>query len=604
MDLNKIVSDFEDLYQQKKHNRLGSQLNVILGLPFHDVSILQEEIYKSFRNVSNAISVSLLQVHSQISNGDFQQTVNFEREYSDITSYTRDKPLERTIKYLNNLYEQWATIAQNNNVDLSDLMSEKNKIVTDIKEYLNSFDKAAKFLPKYKTIEDYYIRNRSDLESVDFYKGELDNLLAEYNELTTQKGIRFFLNFKEDTIFKEKLKGMDDIIVEVRDRITQKNPLAIATIADKFVFEQNNSHSDVKQFLNTKEYDSHITNHMKVTKSQKVPEMLAFDDGSLAYKDKNDRYHAVDISNLIEVFDRFMDAGESAIDYMLRKKPKVAKFFKDKYTDDMPSFSNIHIVIQSYLNNEAILKNMNFDLSIFRDKSPEAIDDAIHSSVNNYKVKRYAHSILSNKYKHLLTPESTVLFKQLYEAKFSENQLQELIGKKIAAIHTAEEFELYLNKIVDQFSGFSEFAILSRYHNYNIDPIYTENNVLVFEVKTFEESKELGSPSWCISRTENYFKRYTSNDARQFFIYDFNKLEKDNESMIGITIQKDGQLNTQHAKNDDYLKPNDLIELIRKHIIINEVDKFELTEEHKLQLGLIVKEDLENKVKIKQSLGF
>jgi len=55
----------------------------------------------------------------------------------------------------------------------------------------------------------------------------------------------------------------------------------------------------------------------------------------------------------------------------------------------------------------------------------------------------------------------------------------------------------------------------------------------------------------CICSSVTYFNSYTSNESKQYFIFDFNKDKSSNESLIGITLDKEGNLNTAHLTNDE-----------------------------------------------------
>jgi len=170
------------------------------------------------------------------------------------------------------------------------------------------------------------------------------------------------------------------------------------------------------------------------------------------------------------------------------------------------------------------------------------------------------------------------------ESGISKSVIQNLVGKKLAAIHTPEEFEKYLEKVIEHVSGFSEEALMNKLEGNGIQPVYNENNVIVFEVKTFEQSKSLGSPSWCISRNDYYFNDYTSNDSKQYFLYDFNRNEKDNQSMIGFTVQINGELRTQHAKNDDYHSVDEFLSKIVNKIIYTNKQDYQLDQEKLTEL--------------------
>jgi len=102
---------------------------------------------------------------------------------------------------------------------------------------------------------------------------------------------------------------------------------------------------------------------------------------------------------------------------------------------------------------------------------------------------------------------------------------------------------------------------------------------VVFPVKEYKDSKSLGSPSWCIVRNESYFDSYTSYNQKQYFLYDFNKTEKENDSLIGFTLTENGDFHTQHLRNDDYLNVNKQLQDIADKIMFNHKDEFKLSPE-------------------------
>src|SRR5690606_34900688 len=104
---------------------------------------------------------------------------------------------------------------------------------------------------------------------------------------------------------------------------------------------------------------------------------------------------------------------------------------------------------------------------------------------------------------------------------------------------TSDEFNAGLQKIIDSINNFDPDIISDKSKNLNINTLYKEDNVYVFKIDNFEQSKAIGSTSWCISRHEHYFDSYTENNAVQLFIFDFNKSSKDNKSMIGMTLYSD-----------------------------------------------------------------
>ena len=130
-----------------------------------------------------------------------------------------------------------------------------------------------------------------------------------------------------------------------------------------------------------------------------------------------------------------------------------------------------------------------------------------------------------------------------------DNSLQEYIGKKIAAFKTPEEFNGALSKFLESLNSFTLEATLNKAEKFGIQVISENHNKLILRINNFEESKTMGSSSWCISRSESYFHSY-ADGAEQYFLFDFSKENTDNASMIGITLHTNGEYSTAHYKDD------------------------------------------------------
>ena len=87
--------------------------------------------------------------------------------------------------------------------------------------------------------------------------------------------------------------------------------------------------------------------------------------------------------------------------------------------------------------------------------------------------------------------------------------------------------------------------------------VFDENNILMLQVPSFQSSKALcgsGRTSWCLTRAESYFKDYVINkNAKQFFVFDFNKTENDELSHIGFTVHKNNGITNAHSTTNQSL---------------------------------------------------
>lgn len=93
---------------------------------------------------------------------------------------------------------------------------------------------------------------------------------------------------------------------------------------------------------------------------------------------------------------------------------------------------------------------------------------------------------------------------------------------------------------------------LEKYNTNKYEILYNMNNVLVIESEDNDLVKEMGSQSWCIvygsdSTRNAYFGPDTYNT--QLIIYNFNVPSTDPNSMFGITIQPNGDVNHGACQN-------------------------------------------------------
>ena len=374
-----------------------------------------------------------------------------------------------------------------------------------------------------------------------FVISKIKKLVGEFPVLDEHKVRSIFNTFKQ-----EYTKLSDDC----KQLIKQYSPHEFYCMADRFIHVVDKGETPIQQFLINKQHSVKIVNEIKFTKSQQNQEAYIFADDSIVIKNREGHYKKILGSTELRHFN--VELHADAIDYMLRKRPQVSKFFKAKFQEER-TFNTAINAVMSFNENEVILKNKSIDLTHFKDKSFENIDDYIHSIKKIHQVEQFAGSILSAKYKHFLNEDTFKYFETLHNQDFGQKELQMYIGKKLAAIKTEDDMIEILQSTINLLSGFSSEKVTEKLDKLNIKPILYEDNRLIFEVTSHHECQQLGSPAWCIVREESYFEQYT-DDARQYICYDFNKDQSDYESMLGFTYTVDGDLHTAHYKNDDYLE--------------------------------------------------
>lgn len=372
-----------------------------------------------------------------------------------------------------------------------------------------------------------------------------------------------------------------NFLVDIKQHIVDIAPDTFISKADAFIKkeQEHQTNNTVENFLNAKLLSEDVKVALEFTAAQKIEKVFLFDDRSIAYK-RNNQYHTIKDSTTIATF--VQELHHESLSFILRKKPKTIVFFQNKLKED-GNYSNAIKAATSFVEHSQVLKQYNFDLNTLKDKGFEMIDDTINNLVYKNKIKQFAFSILSAKYKHHFNGETEPYFKDLFDNDVTTSQLQTFVGKKIAALKSNEDVIKMINGLLDHFNGFTQEVLTEKLQSFGINKIHDANNVVSFEVSTYEQCKALGTTSWCIVRDEDYFNQYVHNNGnRQYVIYDFNKLSTDIESMVGFTVEQNGAIYAEHWKNDDsisYYNKSDSLTNIQTNTIYNNQSRHSLSEE-------------------------
>lgn len=562
----------------------GYSLERFKGLPFPSNIFTignRNEYLSSIENLvdqTRSLTNSVIKITKNIANSDYSSDANVIKEI--YSGFKRNKYNHKYAEFFSSNFSQLTLMADSAGVEYTDLTERLDNLCKTSKSKFSYMEDMAKLINEYVQVEPYIRTSLHNPEELSIYQEEMEDLAVRYKEIMGAAPIYLDINCKN--IVNNQIKEFNSIKDEILLRIKEKDPTLQLNMSELYHREITLHSGNLASFMLDKKYEDMIVSRMTLTESQKIQDYIVFDDSSVCYK-KGGLYQVV--NNESEHQAIFSELEHSLIAYQLRKKPKIAQYMSNLYTESgysstpIGQLEGVLIVIDTYLNNEQILKNMKLDLTVFKDKSFEVADDYMHSLINQHKLNHYANSILSNKNKHLLNDAALESFKVLRDSGVSKGVIQSLVGKKLSAISTQEEFERYLEKVIEHVSSFSEDILMDKLNTNNIKPVINENNVVVFEIDTFEQSQQLGSPSWCISRSNYYFNDYKNEDTKQYFMYDFNKDEKDNECMIGFTVRKDGTMRTQHAKNDDYHEVDDYLEKIVNKILYTEKASYTLSQE-------------------------
>ena len=234
--------------------------------------------------------------------------------------------------------------------------------------------------------------------------------------------------------------------------------------------------------------------------------------------------------------------------------------------------SSISPVYEYYL--ELREKNLKVpDINQF--ETPEKLYDYLQDLENSYKVNKIVQELPSNlksKYRSLKDKSKVdYYFLELYNRKDKKE-----IIVKLSKYKNVNDLLEIIKKLL---SGSNEYydILKSLEKDENSEVLYSKNNVILAEIKSYTKSCEIGSRSWCISTSEHMWSSYvTENNNKQLFLWNFNLDPSDNLSLIGITIKNIEQIlrsfdkkpiETSHNRRDEYIKYSDLSK------ILNSIDK-------------------------------
>lgn len=486
--------------------------------------------------------------------------INFNSLYNSIES--KNEFLNKNLISINIKYKYLEKIANKINSDITEISKnyhEEFSIINIINDYLISFNQSLKL--------NNLIFESNDTDNL---KDDLQQSLINYTHINKIEDISFEIDKIDKLIIQVKNLDIENHCDKLIKNIKLKDINYCSTFAEKYAHFYNiNNKNKTSDFLISRQFEDSINHEIELSNGQKIKKAIIFNDDSVITFDKNDN-----IKNYLRTREISEEIKKDTLNFILRKNPNIYKYICAEINNG-EDIDNSFILCKTILENSETLKNIKFSIDKLKDKSFEQADDYLNDLINQEKIKKYTYSIVSNKYKYLINQDSFSNFKEFYNLGINTSKLQEVLGKKIAAFKTPEDFNYFVSNVFESLSGFKEDLVLDKLALLNIQPIYKKDKLYVVEIENYSNCKNLGSPQWCIVRDQYYFDIYTGGDSKQYFIFDFSKDEKSNDSMIGFTLYKNGEIHTAHLKNDEFLETNNFLKEIRNDIVLNNIENFE-----------------------------
>lgn len=481
-------------------------------------------------------------------------------------------------------FNGWAAIAENEGVDISLQMNKVNLLCVAllsediISPILSKLEKVQRFLSDVNyDINLVTSSNPTDLEKSSYMEScfNLKRQVSFFEKYFNQDNILNTI-VKDSKVF-EYIDQYKTIRKEIVDTLIKNKPEFSYSCAHKFVSLFNNANAIELMLLDRADTDLNavhrIRNMIKIDdKNSQISQINIFQDNSMAIKKSSGDWININSKELKDSFiENFM---YKELFNKLKRSPTIAKMFVNKLKEDFYECSHAFVAASTYLEHEAILKSKDYNLlEEIEDNLFEHFDDSMNAFVRNHKINQYGLSISSKKYQHLYNDESFKVLELLYDLKVPASELQETLGKKLAAFKSSEDFNKSLKQLYAIHNGFNSESVIKKANAVNAEVIKNDDNMVIIKIENFQQSSATGSSSWCIVRDEVHFKSY-KEDAHQYFIYDFNKDPVENNSIVGITLQKDGNHSAAHFKNDDQLYDNEEFKKLQLEIVKHDLKSY------------------------------
>lgn len=230
-------------------------------------------------------------------------------------------------------------------------------------------------------------------------------------------------------------------------------------------------------------------------------------------------------------------------------------FYDDFYTKKISIIDKTYFdgIFNKYIEHRLLFKNINLNFQGFPGKygdshqweNFEDFDDHMTFQIEQSRIIKYQNSILREN-KHLADDLSLFKFKALYDLGIKKDIVSDHL-KKINAWTESEQLNDALDKVINNLNQKDLAYYVNELKNTNSNILYSEDDLLIFEVFNYETSKKFGSAQWCISYEETYWDKYLYSDYtgeehplketsnHTFFVFDFKKDIDDPLSKIAFT---------------------------------------------------------------------
>ena len=491
-----------------------------------------------------------------------KELLDFAKQERKYTTIDEKQPINDLIKDLEkdrkDLEEAEAELSDADNEFENFEFDEDDEDAESLKEHRDDLE------AELKTAQEHF----DEIEQrVDDNYNEIESEASELNE-TLNKITESREEFHGHVI--DAMHDMESNVHELLDILQICNEEYVNTEALNF---KKYSDEGLGNFIKKKQLEEKIKANLTLgNKGAKLNNLLIFDDNSVLFLDKENKPFSLNYESKADI----IDFCRSAVHHELRKIPKwqplFDNYFEKHCVKSGASFTDIIQAIDGLKQYNNIFKQEKIEPSYFmeqKNRKFEQFMDKLDDVKKKSEINKIVKNIFTGKYKELLNEKSYEYFESWYDNGIDEKTIKAQLAGKIASFKDSDSLNNAFRKITNDLFKWGRDLYIGKANMHNAKVVFDSEEALILKISDFSASKELGSQSWCISRTESFFKSYTTSDD-QYFVFDFERNPEDVRSMVGITLNaKMGNFRASHLKNDKSTSAKTQSDWVC-HILINE----------------------------------
>ncbi len=113
-----------------------------------------------------------------------------------------------------------------------------------------------------------------------------------------------------------------------------------------------------------------------------------------------------------------------------------------------------------------------------------------------------------------------------------------ITGNQGDVFEVLNKIDLFVKKYSNQLSFEKKVEEIQNTNGAEVISANPQTKIIVAAIYSYEASKKIGSPHWCISYSNSHWNNYTNGNA-QFFIWNYNYPVSDKNNLLGLTVTPD-----------------------------------------------------------------